>query len=141
MKTKTLLLILVILAFSLSRGSAQSLQKGSVLGLHTFTLTLNPDVTMNQVINFINTRYIPASEKNFPGSKVYLLYGDRGENKFKIAILTVFESVQIRDKYYPTPEKSTPEADAANTRMQPVMDELSKMVIDYTRVYTDWVIK
>jgi hypothetical protein len=63
---------------------------------------------MNQAMDFIINKYIPASEKNIPGTKVYLLSGDRGENKFKIALMEVFESVQVRDKYYPAPDKPTP---------------------------------
>lgn len=141
MKTKTLLVLVLLLALSLARVSSQTLQKGAVVGLHTFSFTLNPDVTMNQVLDFFLTRYIPAADKNFPGCKMYMLTGDRGENKYKVAFLNIFENVQVRDKYYPTADKSSPEADAANAKMQPLMDELGKMVIDYTRVYTDWIVK
>ena len=141
MKTKTLLLLSLLLGFSMTQLSAQTLPKGAVLGIHTFTLNLNPDATMNQVLDFFMNKYIPAFEKNFPGTKVYLLSGDRGDNKYKVALMTVFESVQVRDKYYPAPDKSSPEADAATAKVQASLGEMSNLFVDYSTVYTDWVIK
>ncbi len=141
MKTKTLLLLCLLLGFSVTQLSAQPLPKGAVLGIHTFTLNLNPDATMNQVLDFMINKYIPEFEKNYPGTKVYLLSGDRGENKYKVALMTVFESVQVRDKYYPAPDKSSPEADAANAKLQASLGDMSNLFVDYSTVYTDWIIK
>jgi hypothetical protein len=141
MKTKTLLLLLLLFGFSVYRVYAQTLPKGAVIGFHTLTITLNPDATMNQVLDFFASKYIPAAEKNFPGTKMYLLSGDRGENKSKVALMEVFESVQIRDRYYPAPDKSSPEAEAATAKMQDSLGDMNKLVVGYTDSYTDWVIK
>ena len=141
MKTKTFLLLCLLLPFSASLVSAQALPKGAVIGFHTLTITLNPDATMNQAMDFFINKYIPASEKNFPGTKIYLLSGDRGENKFKIALMEVFESVQVRDKYYPAPDKPTPEAEAASNKLQESLGDMSKIFLDYSSVYTDWIVK
>lgn len=141
MKTKTFLMLCFLLSFSVSLVSSQTLPKGTVIGFHIVNVTLNPDATMNQAIDFLINKYIPASEKNFPGTKVYLLSGDRGENKFKIALMEVFESVQVRDKYYPAPDKPTPEAEAASKKLQESLGDMSKIFLDYSTVYTDWIVK
>jgi hypothetical protein len=141
MKTKTLILLCLLLGNGLNQLSAQTLKKGAVLGIHTYTFTLNPDVTLNQFLDFMMNKYIPETDKNFPGSKMYVLSGDRGERKNQIALMTVFESIQVRDKYYPSADKTSPEADAASGKMKTITEEMMKFIVDYTPVYTDWVIK
>ncbi len=141
MKVKILLVLIFLLGISITRSTAQTLQKGTVMGIHTYTLTLNPDVTMNQFLDFMMNKYVPASDENFPGSKMFILTGDRGENKNKLAIMIVFESVEVRDKYYPAPDEVSPEYDAAEAKMTAILEEMNKHIVDFTRVYTDWVIK
>lgn len=141
MKTKTLMLLCLFLGFSITQISAQTLKKGAVCGIHTFTLNVNPDATMNQVINLFIDKYIPVVEKNFPGTKVYLLSGDRGENTNKLGLMTVFESVQVRDKYYPAPDKESPEATAANEKVRTALGDVSNILLSYTSIYTDWIVK
>jgi hypothetical protein len=141
MKTKTLLLLCLLLGFSVTQLSAQTLKKGAVCGIHTFTLNINPDATMNQVIDLFLNKYIPEVEKNFPGTKLYQLSGYRGENTNKIALMTVFESVAIRDKYYPDPDKSSPEATAADEKVVAAIGDVSNILLGYTTVYTDWIVK
>jgi hypothetical protein len=141
MRTKSFLLVSLFLGFGLTQLSAQTIPKGAVVGFHVLKMTLNPDATMNQAVDFFITKYIPAAEINFPGTKMYLLSGDRGENKFKIALMEVFESVQVRDKYYPAPDKSSPEAEAATKKLQESLGDMTKLFLDYSTVYTDWIIK
>ncbi|MCX6302034.1 MAG: hypothetical protein NTW82_07595 [Bacteroidia bacterium] len=141
MKTKTLLLLCLLLVFSVTRLSAQTLKKGAVCGIHTFTLNINPDATLNQVIDLFLNKYIPEVEKNFPGTKVYLLSGDRGENINKLALMTVFESVAVRDKYYPGSDKTSPESDAANEKVVAAIGDVSNILLSYTTIYTDWIVK
>jgi hypothetical protein len=141
MKTKTLLCLCLFMGVGLTQLSAQSFKKGAVLGIHTYSFTLNPDVTLNQFIDFMMNKYIPESDKNFPGTKMFLLKGDRGEKKNQVGLLTVFESVQVRDKYYPAADKTSPEGDAATEKMNTITGEMMKLIIEYTPVYTDWIIK
>lgn len=141
MKTKSFLLLCLLLGFSVTQLCGQTLKKGAVCGIHTFTLNINPDATLNQVKDLFLNKYIPEVEKNFPGTKVYLLSGDRGENINKLALMTVFESVQIRDKYYPTPDESSPEGTAANEKVVAAIGDVSNILLGYTTVYTDWIVK
>lgn len=77
----------------------QTIKKGAVVAVSSYEFTLNPDVTMNQFLNFYLNKYIPEFEKNYPGMKMYLLWGDRGEKKNMMGDLLVCESVAVRDKY------------------------------------------
>src|SRR5512133_3742547 len=96
MKTKTLFLTCLLLGFLMTQLSAQSLKKGAVVAVSTYEMTLNPDVSMNQFLDFYINKYIPEFEKNFPGVKEYVMMGDRGENKNKVGGILVFESVAVR---------------------------------------------
>jgi len=144
MKTKTFLLLCLLLGIGLTQLSAQTLKKGAVVCVNTYTFTLNPDVTMNQFLDFYVNKYIPEFEKNYPGVKSYLLWGDRGEKKNQIGTIDVYESVAVRDKYYPI-ENDTTMTEAvklANEKMKVINQESGKFFIgDGTRTYTDWIIK
>ncbi len=72
------------------------------------------------------------------------MIGDRGENKNKLGIILIFESVAVRDKYYPVEGEETlsDAVKAANEKMKLMDAEMSKYVISGTRTtYTDWIIK
>jgi hypothetical protein len=123
---------------------AQTLKKGAVAAVSSYEFVLNPEVSMNQFLDFYNNKYIPEFEKNYPGVKLYLLWGDRGEKKNKMGGLLLFESVAVRDKYYPEEdgETSSEALKAANEKMKVIDAELSKYVVSGTRTtYTDYIIK
>jgi hypothetical protein len=144
MKTKAFFLLCLLLAFSISQLSAQTFKKGAVVAVGVYEMTLNPDVSMNEFLDFYNNKYVPEFEKNWPGVKQYLMLGDRGENKNKLGAILIFESVAVRDKYYPVEnEETTSDAvKAANEKMKVMDTEMSKYVVSGTRTtYTDWSIK
>jgi len=137
---KKLIFTAAITLLSLGISFGQSLQKGNVLGLHVITVTLKPGVTMEQYIDFYLEKYMPEAEKNFPGIKGYIIKGVRGENENKFGIVFSFKSVEVRDKYFPEPDKMSELANAGFQKLQPLTDELDKLG-SYTSVYTDWVIQ
>ena len=59
----------------------QTLQKGGVLSVHAMTITLDPDVTMNQYLEFLQNKLLPEWNMQLEGAKIYMLKGDRGENE------------------------------------------------------------
>ena len=134
----TALFLLVGTAFG------QTLKKGAVVCVNTFTYTLNTDVTMNQFLDFYLNKYIPEYEKCYPGVKTYILWGDRGDKKNQIGTMDVYESVAVRDKYYPA-ENGTIMSEAvkvASEKMKAMDAEMSKFFIgEGLRTYTDWIIK
>ena len=52
MKTKTFILLCLSLGICFTQLTAQNLKKGAVVCTNTYTDTLNPDVTMNQFLDF-----------------------------------------------------------------------------------------
>ena len=117
----------------------QALKKGVVLSVHAQTVTLNPDVTMNQYLNFYLNKYIPEFEKALPGVHFIMSKGNRGVNENGYALIMYVESLEVRDKYWPEPGVYSELTNAAVAKLQPVMDELNKLGTS-TSEYTDWVI-
>lgn len=119
---------------------SQNLQKGNLVGMHVITLKLNPNFTDQQAIELFINKYIPASEENYPGVKVYFVKGIRGENENRIGMIAVFESEANRDKYYNKDGTRTELGDAANKKVMAAMEEFNKMGT-FTTAYTDWIIQ
>ena len=124
----------------MTRLSAQTLQKGAVIGFHNSTFIPNPDVTMNQCLNFFKDKYLPEWEKNFPGMKAFLLKGVRGECIDCISFMMLFQSDDIRNKYWKDEGVFTELGNAAYEKMKSVSSEMAKFgkMVDK---YTDWVIQ
>ena len=135
--------LIIAAAFILFAGVAfgQTLKKGSVIAVRVQTVTLQPDVTMNQYVDFLTNKYYPEMEKNFPGLKRFCMIGDRGEYVNRIASIYYFESAEVRAKYWPNPDDSTPAAEAALAKMEELDKEYDKLVISITSEYTDWIIQ
>ena len=129
-----LLTVTLILVVGITFG--QTLQKGNLVGVHVMTINLDPDVTMNQYLDFYVNKYIPEWEKNFPGIKVSIAKGIRGENKNIFGLIYFADSEEARDKFFNEDELGK----AAYEKLQPVTVELQKLGT-YTSTYTDWVIQ
>ena len=134
--------LLVITAFLLFAGIAfgQTMQKGVVIGVHTVTVTLNPDVTMDQYQDFILKKLIPEWEKHFPGAKLFISKGLNRENKDEYAMLIYIESKKVYYKYWNDDGSATDKGAAAAAKVQPTIDEMFKLGT-YSSVITDWVIQ
>jgi hypothetical protein len=134
--------LLVVTAIFLFAGTAfgQTLQKGSVLGVHHATITLNEGVTMKDFIDFSINKMFPAVEKSFEGVKMLLLKGDRGENANEIGFLWYFDSLKDRDVYFTPEGQLTEKGLAAQEKLQPLMEEGAKLG-SYTTTHTDWIIQ
>ena len=94
--------LLIVSALLLFAGIAfgQTLKKGNILGVHHLTITLDPDVTMNQYLDLFENKYIPEFEKVFPDMKLILIRSIRGQNENKFGLIYYFESEKIRDQYF-----------------------------------------
>jgi hypothetical protein len=118
----------------------QSLQKGTLIGTHVISVTLQPGVTMEKYAEFVKTKLIPEIEKNMPNFKVYLLKGIRGENNNSLGLLYVIKSAQDRDKYYNADGSDNELMKSVNAKLKPVTDEIGKLGTLDTK-YTDWIIQ
>lgn len=135
---KNILLIFMILVTMATFG--QSLQKNNIIGLHTFSLNLDPDITFNQYKDFFIQKYIPELDKNYPDVKHYFVIGNRGENRNYIGLIVVFESQEIKNKYYNEDGSRTELTKTLQERVQPIRDELDKLGT-VTAEYTEWMIQ
>ena len=121
-------------------GSSElKLQIGNVLGSHVIRPELDPDVTMNQVLDFVTQKYIPALTESFQGWKVFLLQADRGDLKGEYMWLYWIESLEARDKFLDSKGNTTEEGNKAFEKVRPLFDEMQKLG-KWSSDYTDWVI-
>jgi hypothetical protein len=134
------LLVIVILGVAVFTVNAQNLKKGNLVGMHVITVNLNPNFTMEQAMDFFMKKYIPAAEANFPGMKIYLVKGIRGENDQKFGQIAVFESEAVRDKYYKEDGSYSEAGNEAMKKVQPVVDEFAT-IGTFSSKYTDWIIQ
>jgi hypothetical protein len=132
------LLFISIVIFCSGILTAQSLQKGNLIGTHVMTLTLQPGVTQEQFVDFFKTKWVPRIEKDF-GWKAYLVKGIRGENPNSLGLIYVIKSEKDRDRFYNADDTQNDTTKEIVKRLQPLMDEMSKYA-SFTTKYTDWVL-
>jgi len=131
-----------ITVFMLLSGFAfgQNIQKGNLIGTHVMTVTLQPGVTMEKLMDFYKTNVIPEMEKNYSNMKAYQVKGVRGEKMNSFGMILVFKSAQDRDKYYNADGSYSELGESANAKLKPVSDELQKLG-SVTSEYTDWIVQ
>ena len=115
------------------------LQSGNMFGLHALKMTLKDNVTPEEFEKFYLDEYAPAFEKAFPGTKLHLLKGDRGENKGKYGEFIYFKSLDERNYWLPEPGKFSEKGQEAWSKFQPWQDKLDEKV-EWKSVYTDWLV-
>ena len=128
----------------LDQKKGQTIQKGNMVGIRTITVELKPNVTMEQVIDFYNTRWIPDADKYF-GWKFSIgkcLRGtDCAENKLRLIVH--FKTEAERDKYFKMAEggRDLNELGAKVwAQFAPTNDALLQLAT-IKEEWADWVIK
>lgn len=134
--------LILITALFLFTGVAygQTIKKGAVLAIRPGSgLILKPDVTLNQYLDVVKNKWAPEFEKLFPGTKVYIMKGDRGLMANNYAWVWYFESAQVRDRYFDS--EGNMKDEALNEKMTATMQILSEYAIDPGMSdYTDWMV-
>jgi len=138
MKKLIFIAVLIILAGTVY---GQNLKKGNILGLHVYTITLNPGVTVDQYLDFFKTKYLPAFEKNFPGGTIYMIKGVKGECLNCDGYIMAWKTKAIMEKYYNQDGSATEITKAANAKLKPLSDEMSKLMKMSGNKYTSWEIQ
>ncbi len=133
--------LIFITAFIIMAGIAygQTLQKGNFIGFHVYTINLDPDATMNQILEVWKNKVVPAYEKNFQ-AKFYIVKGIRGECENCFGGMVIWDSEAGRDKFFNEEGGLNEVGQAAIDKCQPAFDELAKLG-ESTSKYTDWVIQ
>jgi hypothetical protein len=137
MKTKILFIAFLLAAFAYG-ATAQSLQKGNLVGTHTMKLTLKPGVSEKQFIDFFNLKYKPAFVKAIPDWQIFLVKSIRGEvPKDTYGLIFVIKSAHDRDKFYNPDGTDSNFGKAVSEKLKPLFEEFDK-ICTYETVYTDW---
>jgi hypothetical protein len=122
----------------------QTIQKGNLVSIRTLTVELKPNVTMEQVLDFYNTKWAPAAEKYFGWKFFYgkCLHGTEcAENK--ILNIVIFETEADRDKYFKMDEGGNDLnelGEKAWAQFAPTNDALQQLATT-TEEWGDWLIK
>ncbi|MHA8065299.1 hypothetical protein V7S76_01335 [Aquirufa sp. ROCK2-A2] len=133
--TQLCLFLFALLAFSFA-SNAQTSKKGSLIGLHSGTLKLAPNVTMKQYVDFFHNSLQPQLEKEFQ-CKLILVQGVRGKGQNQIGFIWLFESDAARNKVYKSEGVYTPFGQNAMNKVQKTLDAWNKLGTSET-TYTDW---
>ena len=108
------------------------------MGLHVLTISLKPNVTMEQFKSAYMSQLIPVYEKHF-NTKGYLMKGDRGESKDSFGIVWLWKTEQDRDKFF-TPDGPTALGKEAMEKVSASDKELDKLGTR-TSKFTNWVVQ
>jgi len=102
-------------------------------------LELRPGVTGEELEEFFNNRFFPNWD--IPGWKSYLLKGDRGEREGSYMLVHEMESVEMRNRYFPSPDEATDEWVRYTEGLEEISAELSALVSVYLgEKYTDYYV-
>lgn len=138
---KKILLLNTMLLLSTCMFS-QTLKKGSLLGLHKGTVTLSPNVTMEQFRKYYLNDYAPAFTKLF-NVKLVEVTAARGadvkKNENDMAILYIFEP-KARDKFFEADGKLNKLGADLFAKLKPYTEGLEKLG-KFNSSYTDWEIQ
>jgi len=132
--------LVIITALVLFAGVAfgQTIKEGGAIGIHEWTLKLNPDVTMNQFLELWENTAVPAMKKIIPEQTPFLLKGIGANNKFEYAGLYYYNSIEDYKKYWGE-DGPTEKGAAAMVSYGPLMEEISKLG-EFTYTAKDWII-
>ena len=128
----------------LDQNKGQTIQKGNQVGIHTITVELKPNVTMEQVLDFYNTKWIPDADKYF-GFKFYTAKCLRGTGcaENKILLISHHKTEADRNKYFKMAEGGrdlNELGQKAWAQFAPTNDAL-KQLATVKDEWADWVIK
>ena len=136
---KLILIAALIMLVAIAYG--QNLKRGNVIGFHVFTLTLGPGVTMEQYLDFFNTKWIPAYEKNFQGVKVYFVRGIKSDCINCNGMMLVWNTKADMEKYWKPSGGATELTNTTLAKLDPLHAELLKLGRISDDKFTDWEIQ
>lgn len=133
-------LFISALALTCILSFGQTIQKGSLIGVHI--VVLKEGVKMQDYADFCKAKWIPAFEKAYPGAKAYLLKSARGIDSGSMGVIMMFKSEADRNKYWTTTGNMTPAGVAANKKMADAIGKDEKFE-DFSAPdqYNDWLVQ
>ncbi len=107
-----------------------------VFGMHM--IALRPGVKAGDFEKFVTKEIYPLP--SLAGMKTYLLKGDRGDREGKYLIMYEFESVEVRDRYFPSPGEASKEVQQVLGSYAAVMEKWATFATPLDEITTDYVV-
>ncbi len=107
-----------------------------VFGMHM--IALHPGVKAEDFEKFILDEVYPVP--NLEGWKFYLLKGDRGDREGKYLGMWEFESVEARDRSFPSTGEMSKEAQQFIEAQAAVNEKWATFTTPLDDIYTDYVV-
>ena len=101
---------------------------------------LSGNPIMDQFIDFMKKDYMPEFEKNYQGVQAVIMKADRGEQVNQLGWISVFKSLEARNKFWPEAGAPSEAGKAAGEKMQPMIDKMQSFGT-VTPGWTDWIIQ
>ena len=105
-------------------------------GMHMFAL--KPGVKAEDFETFVTEEVYPLY--SLEGSEVYVLKGDRGDREGKYLVMWEFESVEVRDRYFPSAGEMSPEVQQLFESWAAAMEKWAAFATPLETIYTDYVV-
>jgi hypothetical protein len=131
--------LFTVAAFLTLNSFSQSLPKGSLVGVHHFTVNLNGTTTLQEFMDFQKNKWAPAAAKVY-GCEIHYMKHVRGENENKVGLIMIFKTEAQRNKFYDQDGKLNDAGKAANAKLKAINDESNKLGTT-TGAYTDWIVE
>jgi hypothetical protein len=108
-----------------------------VFGMHM--IAIKPGVKAEDFEKFMQEEALPSFL--LEGVKGYLLKGDRGDREGKYLVMYEFESVEARDRYFPSPGETSKEAQQSfeASGVFALMEKWGKFATPIDTIYTDYI--
>ncbi len=106
-----------------------------VFGMHM--IALKPGVKAEDFEKFVAEEIYPLP--SLEGSEIYLLKGDRGDREGKYLVMYKFESVEVRDRYFPSPGEMSKEAQQFFASYAVAMERWATFATPVDVISTDYV--
>jgi hypothetical protein len=135
---KKLFIITALLLFA-GLAFGQTLQKGSLIGVHLVKVELKTGTTMDQYIKFFNENTKPAWEKADKGMKIFPIKAIRGENINEFGMIVIYKDEAARNKHYDADGNLSEYGTKVMEEIAPVTTEAEKLGT-WTSTYTDWIV-
>lgn len=135
------IIIIAAALFIANLSFGQRLQKGSLFGVHVITVELAPRATLEQFKTFFVKKVLPEYEKHWTGLQGYMLKSARGEYKNSFAVMWLFKTEAIRNKYFNADDTPNDLEIKALEKVKPIEEQLKKYGT-YTVAYKDdWIVQ
>ena len=133
-------LVVTILFLFAGTVFGQTFDKDALICIHTLSITLEEDVTMDQYLEFIADKFFPEYEKTF-SCDARLVKGLNRDIEGKIGVLINFKSKQEWSKYWNDDGSFTDTGQAEYEKLRPILDEMKKLGTWSSENVVDWVIQ